>query len=63
MSKAHGDNANMVEEPLHGSNLIMGGTLGEESHQVYNEGDGKNMNVLEIIFLCDLIRLPPYLVV
>ena len=44
------DNAVFVEEPLHGSNLIVGGTLGEEAHQLYNEGDGKHMDILEIIF-------------
>ena len=52
-----------MEEPLHGSNLIVGGTLGEEAHQLYNEGDGKNMEILEIIFSCGLLRLPTYLVV
>ena len=52
-----------VEEPLHGSNLIVGGTLGEEAHQLYNEGDGKHMDILEIIFSCGLLRLPAYLAV
>ena len=50
MRKAHRDSVNMVEEPLHGSNLIVGGTLGEEAHQLYNGGDGKHMDILEIIF-------------
>ena len=44
------DNAVLVEEPLHGSNLIVGGTLGEEANQLYNEGDGMHMKILEIIF-------------
>ena len=44
------DSAVFVEEPLHGSNLIVGGTLGEESHLLYNEGDGYHMGILEIIF-------------
>ena len=57
------DNVVFVEEPLHGSNLIVGGTLGEEAHQLYNEGDGKHINILEIIFLCSLLRLPAYLAV
>ena len=39
-----------MEEPLHGSNLIAGGTLGEEAHKLYNEGDGKNIDILEFIF-------------
>ena len=63
MSKAHGDNVNMVEEPLHGNNLIVGGTLGEEAHKLYNEGYAKHMEILEIIFLCGLLRIPAYLVV
>ena len=63
MSKAHGDSVNMVEEPLHGSNLIVDGTLGEEAHQLYNEGDGKHMDILELILLCGLLRLPAYLAV
>lgn len=63
MSKAHGDNVNMVEEPLHGSNLIVCGTLGQEAHQLCNGGDGKHMNILEIIFLCGLLRLPAYLAI
>ena len=57
------DNAVFVEEPLHGSNLIVGGTLGEEAHQLYNEGDGKHMRILEIIFLFGLLRIPAYLAV
>ena len=52
-----------MEEPLHGSNLIVGGTLGEEAHQLYNGGDGKHMDILEIIFLCGLLRLPAHLAV
>ena len=44
------ENTVFVEEPLHGSNLIVGGTLGEEAHKLYNEGDGKHMDILEIIF-------------
>ena len=44
------DSAVFVEEPLHGSNLIVGGTLGERTHQLYNEGDGKLMDMLEITF-------------
>ena len=44
------DNSVLVEEPLHGSNLIVGGTLGERAHQLYNEGYGKHMEILEIIF-------------
>ena len=63
MRKAHGDNVNMVEEPLDRSHLIVGGTLGEEAHQLYNGGDGKHMEILEIVFLCGLLRLPTYLVV
>ena len=57
------DNKVLVEEPLHGSNLIVGGTLGEEAHQLYNEGDGKNIEILEIIFSCGLLRFLAYLVV
>ena len=44
------DNAVFVEEPLHGSNLIVGGILSEEAHKLYNEGDGKDMETLENIF-------------
>ena len=57
------DNTILVEELLHGSNLIVGGTLGEEAHQLYNGGDGKHMDILDIIFLCGLLRHPAYLVV
>ena len=46
----NGDNMILVEEPLHGSNLIVGGTLGEGAQKLYNEGDGKHMDILEIIF-------------
>ena len=38
----------------------MGGTLGERAHKLYNEGDGKHMGILEIIFLCVLLRIPTY---
>ena len=40
-----------VEKPLHGSNLIVGGTLGEEAHQLYNEGDGRHMDIGDYIFM------------
>ena len=55
------ENTVFVEEPLHGSNLIVGGTLGERAHQLYNEGDGKHM--VGDYILCGLLRLPEYLVV
>ena len=57
------DNAVLVEELFLGSNLILGGNLGEKAHQLYNGGDGKHMDIFEIIFLCGLPRLPAYLVV
>ena len=45
------DSAVFVEEPLHGSNLIVGGTLGERAHKLYNEGDGKLMDIGDYIFM------------
>ena len=57
------DNTIFVEEPLHGSNLIVGGTLGEEAHQLYNEGEGKHMEKMEIIFSCGMLIIFAYLAV
>ena len=54
------DNAVLVEESLHGSNLIVDGTLGGEAHELFNGGDGKNIWMFEIIFLCGLFRLLAY---
>ena len=59
----NGDSVIVMEEYLHGSNLLVGGTLGKEAHQLYNGGDGKHMEILEIIFLCGLLRIPTYLAV